>query len=108
MVCRPLLILLGHRGGRERLSWDAAGEWRVIVDVELEEVEEGVVDKVEGAVNFLLNAEKQLEGPAGFVAGREWNVRELARGVGYVLACVAEKGRSGAEQLMDGKGLQLT
>lgn len=59
------------------------------MDVELEEVEERVVDEVDRAVDFFLDAEKELEGPPGFVARREGDVGELAGGVGDVFACVA-------------------
>ena len=44
------------------------------MDVELEEMEERVVDEIDGAVDLLLYAEEQLEGSAGFVAGREGDV----------------------------------
>jgi hypothetical protein len=38
------------------------------VDVELEEVEEGIVDEVDRAVDVLFYAEDELEWSAGFVA----------------------------------------
>lgn len=60
------------------------------MNVELEEVEEGVVDEVDGAVYVALNAEVELEGAAGFVAGEGGDVGELVRDrVGYVFASVS-------------------
>lgn len=47
---------------------EATGKGRVAVDVELEEVEEGVVDSGDGAVDFALGAVVELEGAGGFVA----------------------------------------
>ena len=52
-------------------------------------MEEWVVYKVDGAIDVLLHAEKELERPAGLVASREGNVGELALGVGDVLASVS-------------------
>jgi hypothetical protein len=60
------------------------------VDVELELVEECVVDFGDGAVDLLLDAEKELQRSAGFVARGEGDVGELVGGgVGDVFACVA-------------------
>jgi len=42
------------------------------VDVEFEEVEEGVVDEVDGAVDVFFYAEDKLQWPACFVTGWEW------------------------------------
>lgn len=47
-------------GGRPR--GEPAGEGRVAVDVELEEVEEGVGDEVDGAVDLALGAVVEFEG----------------------------------------------
>jgi hypothetical protein len=80
-------VLLFEYAGREGFGRDATCERRVVVDVEFEEVEELVRDKVNRTINFLLNAEEELEGAVGFVAGRERNVLQLAAGVGYVFAC---------------------
>ena len=44
------------------------------MDVELEEVEEGVVDEVDGAVDVSFDAEEEFEGAGGFVAGGEGDV----------------------------------
>ena len=41
------------------------------MDVEFEEVEEGVVDEVDGAVDVFFYAEDKLQWPACFVASRE-------------------------------------
>jgi len=60
------------------------------VDVELQQVEEWVVDKVDCAVDVLLYAEEKLEWSAGFIASREWNVGKLACSVGDVLAGVTD------------------
>lgn len=93
MICRSLLILLRQRAGWEGFSGYAAREGRIVVDVELEEVEEWVVDEVECAVDLLFDAEEEFEGPAGFVAGGEGDVGELAGGVGDVFARVAVQTR---------------
>ena len=54
--------------------------------VVFEQVEEGVVDEVEGAVEVALNAEIELEWSAGLVAHGEGDVLEIAGAVGYVLS----------------------
>lgn len=56
--------------------------------VELEEVEEGIVDEVDRAVDVFLGAEDELERSTRFVACWKWDVGELARGVGDVLTSV--------------------
>ena len=89
MICGTLFELLRHRRRREWFGGDAAGERGVIVDVEFEEVEERVVDEVDGAVDFLLDAEEEFEGPARFVAGWEGDVGELAGCIVDVFAGVA-------------------
>jgi hypothetical protein len=76
--------------GRERLRGYAAGQGSVVVDVELQQVEERVVDEVDCAIDVLFYAEEELERAACFVAGREWNVGELACSVGDVLAGVTD------------------
>jgi hypothetical protein len=70
-----LLELIFQRAGREGLGRYAAGQRRIIVDVELQQVEERVVDKVDRAVDVLFHAEEELERAAGFIASREWDVR---------------------------------
>lgn len=55
----------------------AAGERRVGVDVELEQVEEGVIDHGDGAVLLLLDAVVELEGLVGLLAGGEGDPFDL-------------------------------
>lgn len=74
LFCSTLLELFFQCAGRERLCRYAAGQGCVIVDVELEQVEEWVVDKVNCAVDILFYAEEELQGTAGFIASREWDV----------------------------------
>ena len=59
------------------------------MDVEFEEVEEGVGDEGDGAVELGLNAVLQFEGFAGFIAHGERDVLELVIFVRDVFACVA-------------------
>jgi hypothetical protein len=66
--------LLFQRAGRERLCRYAAGQRRVVVNVEFQQVEERVVDEVDRAVDVLLYAKEELEGAAGLIASREWNI----------------------------------
>jgi hypothetical protein len=65
----------------------AAGQRSVVVDVKLEEVEEGVVDGVDGAVELGFYPVVELEGEAGFFAGGEGDVFEVVVGVLDVFAC---------------------
>lgn len=51
-------VFLFYRGGGQWAGWDAAGEGRVIVDVEFEEVKEGVGDKVYRTVDFCWKKQK--------------------------------------------------
>lgn len=51
------------------------------MDVELEQVKEGVGHEVDGAVDVALDAEVQFQGSPGFVAGWEGYVLEVAGGV---------------------------
>jgi hypothetical protein len=74
---RDAVFALEDRG-RERLGRDTAGERRVVVDVEFEEVEEFVGYEVDGAVYVFFHAEVEFEGPARFVADWERDVLELA------------------------------
>lgn len=71
---------------RRRARGQAAGEGRVAVDVELEQVEEGVVDDGDGAVQLRLDAVVELEGLARLVAAREGDPLDLVFGVLDVLA----------------------
>jgi len=48
------------------------------VDVEFEEVEEGVGDEVDGAVEVAFDAEGEFKRASGFIAGWEGDVLELA------------------------------
>jgi hypothetical protein len=56
------------------------------VDVELEEVEEWVVDGVDGAVEVGLDAVVEFEGLAGLFAGGEGDVLEIVLGILDVFA----------------------
>lgn len=85
-----LLELIFQSAGRERLGRYAAGQRRVVVDVEFQQVEERVVDEVDRAVDLLLYAEEELQRAAGFIASREWDVRQLACSVGDMFAGVTE------------------
>ena len=58
------------------------------MDVELEEVEERVGYKVNGAVDVALDAEGEFEGTACFITGWEGDVLELAAGIDNVFTCV--------------------
>lgn len=60
-----------------RTGGQAARERRVVVDVELEQVEEGVGDEGDGAVELALDAVLELQRLAGFIAGREGNPLQL-------------------------------
>lgn len=51
------------------------------MDVELEEMEERVVDGVDGAVELGLDAVTEFEGLPGLFAGGEGNVLEVVLGV---------------------------
>ena len=62
------------------------------MDVELEEMEEGVVDEGDCAVDFALVAVVELEGFAGFVAGWEGGPFEVVGGVFEVFACFSGRG----------------
>lgn len=73
-LCSTLLELIFQSAGRERLGRYAAGQGRVVVDVEFQQVEERIVDEVDRAVNLLFYAEEELQRAAGFVASREWDV----------------------------------
>lgn len=63
-----------------RAGGQAAGERRVVVDVELEQVEEGVGDEGDGAVELRLDAVLELQRLAGLVAGREGDPLQLVVG----------------------------
>lgn len=57
------------------------------MDVELEEVEEGVVDGIDGAVEVSFYPVAELEGLSGFFASGEGDVSEVLLGVLDVFAC---------------------
>lgn len=59
------------------------------MDVELQQMEKGVVDKVDCAVDILFYTEEELKRAAGFIAGGERDVGQLACSVGNVFASVA-------------------
>jgi hypothetical protein len=67
-----------------------AGERGVVVDVEFEEVEEGVCYEGNGAVEFVFYAVADFERLAGLVAGWEGNVLEFVGGVLDVFARFTE------------------
>lgn len=50
------------------------------MDIELEEMEEGVVDEIDRTADVFLDAEEKFEGSSCFVTSRKGNVLELARG----------------------------
>jgi hypothetical protein len=68
------LELIFQCAGRERLGRYAAGQRRVVVDVEFQQVEERVVDEVDRAVDVLFYAEEELERAAGLIASRERDI----------------------------------
>ena len=76
-------------GGSDGAGGDAAGEGRVVVDVELEQVEELVGDEGDGAVGLFLDPEVEFERPVRLVAGREGDILELAFFVGDMLSGVS-------------------
>lgn len=87
-----VLHLVGLLADRLDVLWrargQAAGERRVGVDVELEEVEEGVVDHGHGAVQLFLDAVVELERLVGLFAGGEGDPLDLVVfGVLDVFAC---------------------
>jgi hypothetical protein len=84
-----LLELIFQCARRERLCGYAAGQGRVVVDVEFQQVEERVVDEVDRAVDVFLYAKEEFQRAAGFIAGREWDIRQLACSVGNMFAGVA-------------------
>jgi len=90
ILCCSLLKFIFQCAGRERLRGYTAGQGSVVVDVELQQVEERVVDKVDCAVDVLFYTKEKLERTACFVAGREWNVGKLACSVGDVFAGVTD------------------
>lgn len=54
------------------------------MDVELEQMEEGIGNKVDGTVYVVFVAEEEFEGTLSFGAGGEGDVLEVAGGVGYL------------------------
>lgn len=62
---------------RRRAGGQAARERRIVVDVELEQVEEGVGDEGDRAVDLALDAVLELQRLAGLVAGREGDPLQL-------------------------------
>lgn len=71
-----------------RTGGQAARQRRIVVDVELEQVEEGIRDQRDGAVELALDAVLELQRLAGFVAGREGDPLQLVVGQFDVLAGV--------------------
>lgn len=66
---------------------NAAGQRRIGVDVEFEEMEEGVVNHGDCAVDFAFFTVVELEGSACFVAGRKGFPFNLVLFVFEVFAC---------------------
>lgn len=87
-ILRALFKLIFQHRWRERLRGYSAGQRRIVVDVEFEEVEKRVVDEVDGAVDFLFDAEVKLERSSGFIACESGHVGELSRLVGNMFAGV--------------------
>lgn len=79
---------------RRRARGQAARERRIVVDVELEQVEEGVGDEGNRAVDLALDAVVELQRLAGFVAGREGDPLQLVVVQLDVLAGVTGRGTS--------------
>ena len=69
-----LLELIFQCAGREGLRRYAAGQRRVVVDVEFQQVEERVIDKVDRAVDILFHAKEELQRTASFIASWEWDI----------------------------------
>lgn len=87
------VLLVGQRlvndlDVRRWTGGQAARERRIVVDVELEQVEEGVGDEGDGAVELALDAVLELQRLAGFVAGWEGDPLQLVVGQFDVLAGV--------------------
>ncbi len=78
VVRRSSFELLHKQRWRYRFRRDATCQRRIVVDVELEEVEEGVVYEVYRAVDILLDAEEEFEGSSCLVTYWEGDVGELA------------------------------
>lgn len=95
-------VLLLEHAGRQRFGRDTASEGRVVMHVEFEEVEELVSHEVDGAIDLLLDTEKQFERSAGLVARREGYVLQLAVGVNDVLARLAEVRLGVCERAIEG------
>jgi hypothetical protein len=66
---------------------EAAGQRRIVVDVEFKKVEEGVRDGGDGAIDVGLDAILELKREAGLVAGREGDIFEVVT-VLDVFTCV--------------------
>lgn len=60
------------------MGGNATGQRGIIVDVEFEEVEEGIVNGLEGAINVFLNAKVKLERAPRLIARHERNILKLA------------------------------
>lgn len=87
-ICRPLFKLIFQNRRRERFGGYSAGQRRIVVDVEFEQVEEGIIDEVYRTVDLLFNSEVELQRSSSLVACESGHVRELSRLVGNVFAGV--------------------
>lgn len=79
---------------RRRAGGQAARERRIVVDVELEQVEEGVGDEGDGAIDLAFDAVVELQGLAGFVARWEGDPLQLVVGQFDVFAGITGRGES--------------
>lgn len=64
----------------------ATCEGRVVVDVVLQSVEEGIVNEVDRTIDVFFHAKVELEWSSGLVAGRERDVLEVASRIRDMLA----------------------
>jgi hypothetical protein len=85
LLRQPLANDLDVRRGA---GGQAARERRIVVDVELEQVEEGVGDEGDGAIDLALDAVVELQRLSGLVAGREGDPLQLVVGQFDVFAGV--------------------
>lgn len=74
LLCR---LGAGEGDGRGGAGGEAAGERCVVVDVEFEEMEEGVGDRGDGAIYVSLDAVLEVEGETGLFACCKGDVFEL-------------------------------
>lgn len=78
LILCPLFKLVFQYRRWERCRGYSACQWRIVVDVELEEMEERIVDEIDGAIDVLFYSKYQLEGSSSFITREGGNVGELA------------------------------